>query len=317
MKSTAQIRGIFFGLTSAILLGLSPVFGRFAISIGRVSPFFVVAFRSVAATLVLLLIMLIFKRKYLYIYPLGLLGCFFAGALNGIGSVLYYSALSRLTASIGQLIYSFYPIFVVFWLLLDKHRISKITIIRLLISFPGIFLLLSDGKNGKVDWIGALMMFGAAMLYALHLIINQRILYEAPAPTVTLYTLVSMSIVVVLAWLIFDRSIPTQGMSWWPIVVMAIILFLSRITLFQGVKQLGGIQTAILGLGELLTTVLVADIWLHETLSPVEWIGAFFLLASLVLVGFDKPTVSTRPMRGILAWLNPPNLTSTDIDWDN
>ncbi len=33
------------------------------------------------------------------------------------------------------------------------------------------------------------MMLGAAALYALHLPINQRVLYEVPAPTVTLYTL--------------------------------------------------------------------------------------------------------------------------------
>ena len=230
MKSNAQTRGILFGLASAILLGLSPVFGKFAISQTGISPFFVVAFRSFIATILLFLIMLIFRRKFLYIYPLGLIGCFFAGALNGIGSILYYSALSRLDASMGQLLYSFYPIFVVFWLLLDRQPISKLTIIRLIISFPGIYLLLSDGKKGSVDWIGTLMILGAALLYSLHLIINQRILYEAPAPTVTLYTLISMSFVVIIAWLIFDRSMPAQGTNWIPIICMAVILFLSRIT---------------------------------------------------------------------------------------
>lgn len=317
MKSNAQIRGICFGLTSAILLGLSPVFGRFAISKSGISPFFVVAFRSSMATLLLFLLMMIFKRKYLYIYPLGLLGCFFAGALNGIGSILYYSALTRLEASVGQLLYSFYPVFVVFWLILDRHRISKVTILRLIISFPGIFLLLSSGKQTGVDWIGALMMLGAAILYALHLIINQRILYEAPAPTVTFYTLISMSAVVIIAWLLFDRSFPAQGISWMPVIGMAVILFLSRMTLFLGVKHLGGIQTAILGLGELLTTVLIAHLWLRETLSTLQWLGALLLLLSTLLVGFDPPSPAVKPRRGILAWLNPPHVTPTDIHWDN
>lgn len=261
--------------------------------------------------------MLVFKHKYLYIYPLGLLGCFFAGALNGVGSILYYSALTRLEASVGQLLYSFYPVFVVFWLLLDHHRISKVTILRLLISFPGIFLLLSSGKQAGVDWLGALMMFGAAILYALHLIINQRILYEAPAPTVTFYTLISMTAVVFFTWLLFDRSLPVQGTSWSPLIIMAVILFLSRMALFLGVKHLGGIQTAILGLGELLTTVLVAHLWLHETLSTLQWLGALLLLLSMLLVGFDSPSPAAKSRRGILAWLNPPHVTPTDIHWDN
>lgn len=317
MKTTAHTRGILSGLASAILLGLSPVFGRFAISQTGVSPFFVVAFRSISATLLLFFIVLIFKRKFLYIYPLGLLGCFFAGALNGIGSVLYYLALSRLTASVGQFIYSFYPIFVVFWLVLDQHKIGKITVLRLLISLPGIVLLLAQGKSGKVDWIGALMMFGAALLYALHLIVNQRILYEAPAPTVTFYTLLSMSLFVLIAWLIFGRTIPDQSAGWTPLIMMAVILFLSRITLFLGVKNLGGIQTAILGLGELLTTILLAIIWLQESLTTIQWIGAGFLLISLILAGFDKPVTTTRPAKGILSWLNPPKVPTTQINWDN
>ena len=48
--------------------------------------------------------------------------------------------------------------------------------------------------------VGAAMMFGAAFLYALHLLINQRVLYEVPAPTVTFYTLLGMSITVLIAF---------------------------------------------------------------------------------------------------------------------
>ena len=53
------------------------------------------------------------------------------------------------------------------------------------------------------------MMIGAAVLYAMHLPINQRVLYEVPAPTVALYTLLSMSAVVIPAYLLFDRAWPS------------------------------------------------------------------------------------------------------------
>ncbi len=318
MKNQAHVTGISAGLISAFLLGLSPVFGKLALHGGAgFTPLFIVMFRSVVAALLLFILMLVFKRKYLYIYPLGLIGCILAGILNGIGSILYYTAIARMDASIGQLIYSSYPLFVAFWLFLDRHPVRWMTIIRLVICLPGIYLLLVSGRNGSFNLVGVLLMFAAAILYALHLIINQRILFEAPAPTVTLYTLLSMSVVVSIAFLLFDRHIPSPSLDWLPVLAMAGILFLSRLTLFLGVKHLGGLQTAILGLGELLTTVLLAQVWLGESLTLWQWIGAGLLSISLFLVGFDKPTSLKRPVKGILSWLSPPRVEPGDIDWNS
>jgi drug/metabolite transporter (DMT)-like permease len=237
-----------------------------------------------------------------------------AGFTNGLGSILYYTALSRLDASIGQLIYSFYPLFVAFWLILDRHPIHRMTLIRLGFSIPGILLLLSTGSK-SIDWIGALLMLGAAILYAFHLIINQRILFEVPAPTVTFYTLLSMSATVVFAYLIFDRSLPGFTTPWWPIFGMGVITFLSRVTLFFGVKFLGGLQTAIMGLGELLVTVILAHIWLGDQFTIWQWVGAAFLAVSLFLVAFDKVGPEKRRKNGLLAWLNPPFIQPGDIRW--
>lgn len=113
-------------------------------------------------------------------------------------SSLYYSALCRLDASIGHMLYSFYPLFVAIWLLLDHQPVTKLTALRLILSIPAVILLLQT-SSGAIDLLGAVMMIGSAILYALHLLINQRILYEAPAPTVTLYTLLGMAATVILA----------------------------------------------------------------------------------------------------------------------
>jgi drug/metabolite transporter (DMT)-like permease len=306
--------GIVAGLASAMLLGLAPVFGKIAMN-GGVSPLFLVTFRSGVAGVLLLVIFLIFKRAFLVIYPLGLAGCAVAGLLNGLGSILYYTAISRLDASIGQLLYSFYPLFVAFWLLLDRQKLKTISLIRLGITIPGVYLLLGLG-NTKADWVGVIMILGSAILYALHLIINQRVLYEVPAPTVTLYTLLSMFVVTFLAYIIFDRSLPDVQANWLPMIGMAMIVFFSRLTLFVGVKHLGGLQTSILGLGELLTTIVVAHYWLGENLTIIQWAGAVLLALSLGLVGFDKPSQEHRRPTGWLAWLNPPKYKATDPTWE-
>ena len=103
---------------SALFLGLSPVFGKLALNLG-LSPLAVVAWRTALATLLVLLPVAAFWRRYLYVFPAGLLGCLLAGFINGAGSILYYMALQRLTASVGQMLYSLYPFFVAIWLTLD------------------------------------------------------------------------------------------------------------------------------------------------------------------------------------------------------
>jgi drug/metabolite transporter (DMT)-like permease len=311
--SNWRSKGLQAAVASSIFLGLAPVFGKQAILFGF-SPLAVVSLRTTLAALLLFIIMAIFKRGFFFIYPVGLWGCFLAGFINGLGSILYYTALSRLDASIGQLIYSFYPLFVAFWLILDRHPIHRMTLIRLSFSIPGIILLLSTSSR-SIDWVGALLMLGSAILYAFHLIINQRVLFEVPAPTVTFYTLLSMSVTVIVAYIIFDRSLPTPTMPWWPIIGMAVITFLSRVTLFFGVKFLGGLQTAILGLGELLITVILAHLWLGDYFTVWQWVGAALLAVSLFLVAFDKVGPEKKRKNGLLAWLNPPFIQPGDIRW--
>lgn len=306
----ARSKGIFAAAASAFFLGLAPIFGKQSILLGF-TPLAVVAVRTSAACLLLFLFLLAFKRQFFYIYPLGLAGCLVAGFINGIGSIFYYASLARIDAGIGQLLYSFYPLFMVFWLIIDRQSVSRVTIIRLLLVFPGVYLLLVNPAQ-KIDLTGALFMVIAALLFALHLLVNQRVLFEAPAPTVTFYTLLAMSATVLTAFLIFSPHLPSADVSWTPLIFLSLITFFSRVTLFFGVKHLGGIQTALLGLGELLVTVILAQVLLAEQLRPVQWLGALFIVVNLLLVIFDKPTNLKRNGRGFLYWLNPPSINPLD-----
>jgi drug/metabolite transporter (DMT)-like permease len=310
--------GIHAALSSALFLGLAPVFGKQAINMGL--PWLgVVALRTALAALLLLVLMLVFRRKYLYIYPAGLLGCLLAGGINGFGSLLYYGALGRIDASVGQLLYALYPLFVALWLRLDHQPLSRLSLVRLTLSVPAVYLLTRTANNG-LDGIGMLMMLAAAALYALHLPINQRVLFDMPAPTVTLYTLVSMSIVVVPAYLLFfflDPAgmalTPAASTAWLAVGALTLVTFLSRLMLFLGVKHLGGMQTALLGLGELLITLVFAYFLLAERFSASQWMGALLLLSSLALVALEKTPTRKKSAGGWLGWLRPP--IPADLTW--
>jgi drug/metabolite transporter (DMT)-like permease len=302
-----QTAGITAAFTSALFLGLAPVFGKLAITQGF-SPFAVVALRTGFAAGILLLVISLFYRQYLYIFPIGLVGCILAGTINGFGSLLYYLALARLHASVGQLLYSLYPFFVALWLILDHQPPSRLTFFRIGLATIAVLLLTSIPDKSS-DMVGVFMMIGAAVLYAMHLPINQRVLYEVPAPTVALYTLLSMSAVVIPAYLLFDRAWPANNIPWMPVFGLTLVTVSSRIALFLGVKKIGGMQTALLGLAELLIAILFSNIWLGENLSVLQWLGALGLGLSLILVMFENPPPPIHGGKtGWLSWIRAPGL---------
>ncbi|MDA0246094.1 MAG: EamA family transporter, partial [Chloroflexi bacterium] len=62
----------------------------------------------------------------------------------------------------------------------------------------------------------------------------------------------------------------------------------SRLTLFLGVKHLGSLQAALLSVGEMLVTVILAMVWLDETLTMMQIAGALLLITSILLVKYEQ-----------------------------
>ncbi len=301
-----RITGINYALFSAFFLGLAPVLGKAAMEADKFSPLGVVALRTSLATLLLIVILAAVNRRALYIYPAAFYITTFAGLINGIGSIFYYIGLSKLSASVAQMLYSLYPFFVAFWLQLDRQAPSKLTFSRIAIAVLSVTLL-TQAEAGSIDLTGVIFMLIAAAMYALHLPINQRALYDVPAPTVTVYTLLAMSAVVVPAYFIFDRSLPQGTAPWIPVLLLTGVTFASRLFLFLGVKHIGGMQTALLGLAELFVAVSFSHLILEESLTRVQWLGMLGLGVSLLLVWFEKPHTRPSHPHGLLGWLQPPD----------
>ncbi|MBT3389332.1 MAG: DMT family transporter [Chloroflexi bacterium] len=311
--SKLRTKGITAALSSAIFFGMAPVFGKKAILLGA-SPLTVVATRTILAALMLLILMAIFRPRYLYIYPAGLLGCLLAGWINGIGSLFFYSSLGRIDAGVGLLLYSCYPLFVALWMFLDRQPPSRLTLFRLGLTIPAVYLLIQTGTQ-TIDLVGVLQMLVGAALYALHLPINQRVLYDMPAPTVAVYTLLAMSAVLLPTFFFSPVStLPHETSVWMPMIGLTVVTFLSRLTLFLGVKHLGGMQTAILGLSEVLVTLLMAYVWLGEQLSSLQWLGAALLGISLILISMEKTLPQKDTPGGWLSWLSHPTISS-ELPW--
>ncbi len=281
-----NVRAVIPALLAPTFLGFAPILGKLAY-MGGSDPFTVAAIRTVIAAGILWIAYLLFWRQFIYIYPAGLIGCVAVGMTNGIGSLFYYSGLNHLDASLVQLLNATYLIFVVVLARIGGQPLKPHTIVRVLLAMVAVALL-TGGIGHRISWLGVGLIIGNAILFAGTVILSQRLLYEMPSPTVTLYVLSSMAVVVVMARIVYRQEwIPQSSNAIGAIVALGLTTALSRLTLFMGVKRLGTLQTVLLGVLETAIAVLMAFVFLDEQLTSIQWIGVGILLISLLLIRPD------------------------------
>jgi len=297
-RTDVLVHGILSTVMASFFLGWAPILGKLALRSG-VTPFTLVAFRTLLAALLIWLLFLLFWRREIVISWHGLIGCISVGAVNGFGSLLYYTSLSRLDASRASLLNTLYPLWVVLFLFAAGQPLTRLTLARLSLSLLGMLLLtqvgpglsfrarvLTDGISP--DWLGVALMLASAATYGWHLVLGQWVLADVPSRTATLYVLTTMACVVGLARVLQGRPVePLSAAAWLPILALGLTTTLSRLAMFSALQRVGGVETSLVGLLELLVSLVLAFLLLGERLTLVQWAGAGLLVVSLILIARD------------------------------
>jgi len=279
--------GVVSTILSSFFLGWAPILGKMAYG-GGATPFTVVALRTAVAALLLWCVFLLLWRKEIPIGWTALVGCLGVGVVNGLGSLLYYSSLARLNASRAALLNTLYPLWVVLFLFAAGQSLTALTLMRLALSMAGTYLLTRAGP-GELDWLGVTLMIASAAMYGWHLVLGQWVLADVPSRQATLYIVTAMACVVALARGLQGEAVePVTAAGWGAIVALGLTTALSRLAMFAGLEQLGGIETALTSLLELVVSLLLAFLLLGERLTVGQSIGGVLLIVSLALMTWDR-----------------------------
>ena len=284
--NSKQRQGFLATIAASFFLGWAPILGKMAYTNGA-SPYTLVAFRTAAAALFLWVTYAIFWRSEIAISWRSLLGCIGVGAVNGFGSLLYYTGLSHLDASLASLLNTLYPLWVVLFLFAAGQPMTRLTLARLALSTLGIYLL-SRAGSGELNWLGVTLMIASAATYGWHLVLGQWVLADVPARKAALYILTTMACVVCAARAMQTQPLePIANTGWHAILALGLTTALSRLAMFIALKRLGGIETSLASLMELLVSLVLAYIILGERLTVMQWFGGGLLGISLVLMSRD------------------------------
>lgn len=208
-----------------------------------------------------------------------------AGALNGIGMLLFFWGLERLTASLTAMLLALNPIFVLTLLALRGERVTYRHAVRILLALIGVYLLIGVSRGEAIDPIGVMWIMVSMVCFALQLSLLQWFLLDYDARPVTLYVLLAMTVCVVGMWGLEGGVWQPLGMHGWITAVVLAIpsTYVARLVFFAAVSRIGGGQMAMLSPVETLLSVLWSFLFLDERLSPIQWIGGIFILISAVL----------------------------------
>lgn len=301
-ESRERAVGIYSGLLASFLLGWAPILGKLAYQAG-VSSLTLAALRTVVAAFFLFVVYLVLWRRMFFIHWKQLLSCLLVGAINGIGSLFYYSALARLDAAQASLLSTLYVVWVVLFLAASGQSMTRLTLLRLLASLIGAILVTSPWSAASAsNFLGVMLMLASAAVNGWYLVMGQWVLADVPSGSGTLYILTGMAVTVLLARVGGGEvSEPVSKMGWVIIGVLGLTTALSRLAMFFSLERLGGVQTAILSLMELVVSLALAVFLLGERLSWDQWTGALFLMVGSFLArrdveGGGMPPPSFNPM---------------------
>jgi len=285
--SREQRWGALSTVLASFFLGWAPILGKFAYR-GGVAPFTLAAFRTAVAALLLWLAFALFWHREISITWRGLIGCISVGAVNGFGSLLYYTSLARLDASHAALLNTIYPLWVVLFLFAAGQPLTRLTLVRLALSMFGVYLL-TRARPGEMDWLGVTLMVASAATYGWHLVLGQWVLADVPSRTGALYILTAMACVVGLARGLQGQPVePIATTGWSAILALGVTTALSRLAMFSALRRVGGIETSLGSLLEILVSLMLAFLMLGERLTLVQWTGGVLLVGSMMLMARDR-----------------------------
>lgn len=212
-------------------------------------------------------------------------------------AALYFSALERIDAGLASiLLYTFPGLVTLGAVVLGRDRIDAIRVLALALSFWGLVLVLFAGGAGKLDTLGVLLAFGAALVYTAYILTSDTIVGEVDP--LTLAALVcggaTASLAVVgLASGAVDLGFEPIGWLW--LAGIALVSTVAAIALFfAGLSRVGPSRASIISTIEPLVTVALAFVVFSERLSAIQLLGGALVLAGVVVLQIGRQTKSTR-----------------------
>ncbi len=292
----AHDRGFLVVFVASACLSTLPTAVKIGLTVGAATPLQLLAPRMVIGSSFIGLYLLLRRSGGILIDRRGRQSAALAGVFNLLALLFFYWALRRIDAAVGMLVFSTYPALLLGVLALRGESITRLDWTRLAMALLGIALV-SD-LTGDVDPLGIFFAVVCATFYALYMLVIHTRLVAYPATSTALWITGTMGL---LAYLLIPLEAPGEPLSsvGWAVVLWSAVIgtAIARVATIQGVRLLGGGQTALLMPIEAIMSLAWAAMLLGERLAPMQWLGAGMIIGSVMLAPARRLHLERRRRR--------------------
>ena len=287
-------------LTAATLWALNGAVSKVILTSGGVTSERLTQVRATGAFLLLFGVLLVWRRGTLRVdrRELPFLAAFGIGGL-ALVAWFYFVAIERLEIGVALLIQYIAPVLVALYARYVLHEPVRRRIwAALALSIVGLSLLLQLWQGLELDGIGLLASLGAALTFALYILMADRGLRRRTTSSLLAYGFLFAALfwAVVQPWTSFpwdlvDDSVSLLGrldsveLPVW--LLMAWMVVLGTIVPFgllvAALRHITPTRAGILAMFEPVAGTAIAYAWLREELEPVQLVGAVVVLCGIVL----------------------------------
>lgn len=279
-----KLKGYLLALISAVSYGLIPLFILPVKALGF--PLDTTLFYRFLVAAVFILGFLIYRKESLKISKTEWLFLLILGLLYALSSDFLFVGYGLLTPGIASTVLFVYPVFVaVILALFFRERMTRFTLISLLITCSGIIMLGSNGSNGKFNLSGLLICVLCALFYALYMVIvNKSVIKRVSGMKITFYSLLFSAGYYLVKSLLLGESLAVSPQLLLHLSVFALVTTVFSITaLVYAIQYIGSTPTSIMGALEPVIAVLISVGWFGEALTANLVVGVFLILTGVTV----------------------------------
>ncbi|SEE55213.1 EamA domain-containing membrane protein RarD [Tenacibaculum sp. MAR_2010_89] len=288
-----KLSGVFLGVLGIVMFSSKAVMVKMAYQY-NVSSIHLLLFRMLFSLPFYIIILLLDNRKrevkvilknkdYLWLFFFGFIGYYLASYFDFLG-------LQYIEASLERIILFVYPTLVLLInRLFFKEKVTKHQVWAILLTYIGVVLAFGSGSQ-VFDYtllLGGVLVFLSALTYASYLVGSGWLIPRFGVKTFTSYAMIVSTICVVIHYLLVDRTsifIYPKEVYYLGFLMAIIATLIPSFLVSYAIQKIGASNFSILGSIGPFSTIVLAIIFLNESMSFWQFIGAIIVVVGVRIV---------------------------------
>lgn len=293
-------QGLILGLTAAVCYGFIPLFTKelqhpsegLALSSATI-----LFYRFGIASIVIAGIMLFQRISFRITFPEFLRLTLLAFLSDG-AALFLIAGYSYMPSGVATTLHFMYPVFTALTMMLffqEPRRMS--TVLAITMAVAGLFVLSWTGQ-GEVALLGVVLEIISALCFALYLIrVNRSKVSNMPPTKLTFYVMM-LGALIFAATIIYERSeiemathfaVLPSTRGWLNLIALSLVCtVITNLALVHAIKMIGPTITAVLGVLEPVTAILLGIIFMGESLTSPIVLGIMLIISAVLIIVLRK-----------------------------